>query len=148
MTATYTEAVDAINGAFYEAWQAEAASIVGSVPEIRWQGVEADKPPQNVFWCRVSIQTVYEEQTTLSNDNGTKRYRTGGLVFVQIFCPTADAQAMDKGRKLAIVARNAFRGKQTANGVWFRNARINELPPEDDAYRLNVVADYEYDDIG
>lgn len=152
MTATYKEAVDAMFRLFWLAWTADAATIVGIIPEVRWQGVEGKDPPDaNNYWCRVSTQTVLERQATLKSgidSSENRRYTTQGMLFVQLFCPMSDAQAMDKGRQLAMLARNAFRGKETDNGVWFRNARINELPPDENAYRFNIVVEFEFDDIG
>lgn len=150
MTTSYVNAVDEIFSLFNIAWSAEAPAIVGNgeTPEIRWQGVEDENIPNfNKYWCRVSQQTVEEPQTSLAGNDGKRRYTTSGLIFVQLFCPKSDAQAMDKGRNLATVARNAFRGKTTSGKVWFRNARINELAPEDNAYRFNIIAEYEYDEI-
>lgn len=151
MTATYTQAVDAMFALFKQAWDAGAATIVGSAPAIYWQGVEpVSGPPSDVYWCRVSTQNVMEKQATLGDPSGVgkHRYTAMGLVFVQVFCPMTDAQATDKGRRLAELARNAFRGKEATGGVWFRNVRINELPPEEDLYRFNIVAEYQFDDVG
>jgi len=151
MTATYLEAVDAMFGLFNTGWQANAGAVVSPVPEIRWQGVEERAlPDKSKFWCRVSSQIVTEMQSTLGDYVGAstqRRYTTSGLLFVQLFCPYSDAQAFDKGRRLAQVARNIFRGKTTSNGVWFRRAKITELPPEPDWYRFNIVTEFEYDEL-
>jgi hypothetical protein len=69
------------------------------------------------------------------------------LLIIQVFCPRSDAQAMAKGRALAEVARDAFRGVDTG-GVWFRNVRINKLPPSEKYYIFNVISEYEYSEIG
>lgn len=149
MTTNYVQAIDEIFSLANAAFVANAAAIVGYLPDIRWPGVaEAGTPDASKFWARVSQQTVLEEQTTLSGEDGKKRYTASGLVFVQLFCPFSDVAAMEKGRALAVMARNAFRGKTTSGKVWFRNARINELAPADGAYRFNVVTEYEYDEIG
>jgi len=148
MTTTYVEAIDQIFSLFNSAWVANSSAIAGYVPEVRWPGVEeTGTPDASKFWARVSQQTVLEEQATLSDNNGKRRYTADGLIFVQLFCPKSDVEAMDKGRKLAVIARNSFRGKTTSGKVWFRNARINELAPEESAYRFNVVAEYEYDEV-
>lgn len=148
MTATYPEAIDQIYGLFNLEWNANSAAIVGYNPEIRWPGVEEDTiPPADKFWCRISQQTLDEPQTTLRNGLGEQRYTASGLVFIQLFCPKSDTEGMDKGKKLAQVAKKAFRGKTTSGKVWFRNARIQELAPEDNAYRFNIVAEYTYDEI-
>ena len=79
------------------------------------------------FWARVSQQTVEEAQTTLRNGDCGQRYTSDGLLFVQLFIPRSDSKGMEKGRKLAIVARDSYRGVTTPGKVWFRNQRIKEL---------------------
>lgn len=148
MTATYPQAIDEMYGLFNTAWAAGAPTIVGYLPEIRWQGVEKEGSPETKkYWCRVSSQSVLERQITFRNGTD-KRYQTDGLLFVQVFAPMSDAKAMENLRALAVVARNAFRGKTTSSMIWFRNVRINELGPDNKAYRCNVVAEYQYDEIG
>lgn len=145
---TYVEAIDQMFSLFYDAWLSQTTSIVGYVPEVRWHGVEKPGTPDaSKYWARVSQQTVTEEQTTIADSNGKRRYTASGLLFVQIFCPKSEVTAMENGRNLAMIARNSIRGKTTSGKVWFRNARINELDPEESAYRFNVVAEYEYDEI-
>lgn len=150
MTTTFKDATDEICGAFWQAWNAaEVSSLVGYVPDVRWPFVEEpEKPEASKYWARVSIQTVFEEQTALAGSDSKRRYTASGLVFVQLFCPKSRSDAGEIGRKLAEIARNSFRGKSTPGNVWFRNARINELSPENLFYRLNVVAEFEYDEIG
>lgn len=151
MTTTYVNAIDEMFALFNAAWQNNTSAIVGYVPTLYWPGIiPEDTPDASKYWGRVSQQTVTEEQSTLSNDEGlpgSKCFTINGLIFVQLFCPVSDVSAMQTGRLLAVVAKKAFRGKTTSSGVVFRNARINELSPENNAIRFNVVAEYEYDEI-
>ena len=152
MSLTYDQAVDEMFALFRTAWNANTAAIVGTVPEVRWQGVESKVVPiVDGYWCRISTQNLGEKQTTFKSaiaQDTNRRYTSKGLLFVQIFCPMSDSDSMSKGRQLGEVAKKAFRGKATPAAVWFRNARVNDLPPEDDMYRFNMVVEYEYDDIG
>lgn len=128
---------------------AEVIALVGYVPKIVYQGVESiDKLPTDEFWMRISQQTVLEEQATLSGNDLKRRYTTDGLLFVQIFIPKTLPQNYAIGVKLAVFVKNLYRGKQTEDCIWFRNVRIQELPAEDAWNRLNVVAEYQYDEIG
>ena len=142
---------DEVNALFLATWNAGSAAIAGYVPEIRWQGVQyRDLPDGSKFWVRLSKQTVFEEQATLSTCEGVpgqRKYTASGLVFVQIFCPKSNTQAFELGQKLAKLARNAFRGKSLPGKVWFRNTRINNVGDEDQMIRLNVIADYYYNEI-
>jgi len=153
MTVAYDEGLDEIFALFSAAWLANTFAIVGYVPDVRWPDVEEPaKPPSDKFWARVSTTTLTEEQCTLCGcveQPGLRRYEIAGLVFVQIFCPKQLATASELGKKLAMIARGAFRGKQTEPGrIWFRNTRINPLPPEALFYRYNVVSEFEFDEIG
>lgn len=149
---TYNQANDEINATFLAAWNAGTSAIVGYVPEIRWQNVQNRALPDgSKFWVRVSKDTVFERQATLSvceGSPGQRKYTASGLVFVQLFMPKSNAQAYELGQQLAVVARNAFRGKTTPGNIWFRNVRINEINPEELYYRINVIAEFEYDEIG
>ena len=152
MSATYQQARDAMFTLFYLAWTSNAPAIVGSVPEIRWQGKEvAAKPPVDNYWCRVSASNVGEPQGSLQSSvasPGNRRYNAQGILVIELFCPMSVSDSHVKGEDLAVVARDAFKGKETSNGVWFRNATIKARPASEDAYRFNIVVEYEYDDIG
>lgn len=152
MTTTYIAAVDSMFLAINLAWKAGAAAIVGYLPEVRWQGIENPDPPDaSKYWARVSQQGVDRHQASLSNNvNGPdkRRFNSAGLIFVQIFAPRSDELGFQRGQGLAVIARDAL-SRHTADGeVWFRYARVNELPPEEQWHRFNVVAEYEYDELG
>lgn len=153
MTAELDTAFDEMRALFLAAWNANAGSVFGYVPEIEWHGVEK---PENInrenVWVRFSTTNVFEQQATLSacvDEPYKRRYQASGLIFVQLFLPKTVDNASVLGVTLAKVARNAFRGKKTAGGVTFHNVRINDnLPPELLCYRINVVAEYDFDEIG
>ncbi|MGH8711236.1 MAG: hypothetical protein ACREVA_07960 [Burkholderiales bacterium] len=144
---TYEQAIDEMFNDFYVSWLANSASIVSYVPNVRWPNIDEGSLDAGKFLARLSQQTVIEKQASLRGEENLQRYTTYGLIFVQIFCPRSDSTAMEKGRKLANLARNVFRGHSTQNNVWFKNARVQELEPEQKFYRLNVIAEYEYDEV-
>lgn len=147
MSTTYENAVSEMFERFYSVWQTDTVAVVGSVPEVHWQGIETgQKPGFDTFWARVSQETVSDEQSTLRNGDSGQRYETNGLLFIQIFCPKSDPQGMAKGRQLGSIARNAFRSHVTPSGVWFRNPRVVELEAEEKWLRLNVIVQYQYDE--
>lgn len=150
-----SDAIDLMNGQILATIQdGRALALFGYLPEIRWQGpLIAAIPNSDKYWMRVSHQTVLTTQANLSNCEGLPgqtRYNVQGLTYVQLFGPNDDKEVADKSLKLATIARSAFLGplKQAGdNQIWFRNARINTLPLENDLYRLNVVAEHEYDEL-
>lgn len=152
MPIQYDDAIDEMKSQFWLAWSADTTAIVGYVPETRWQNNEKpDKPDNAKFWVRVSVLNAGEAQSTLSNcvgEPGKKRYTSAGLVYIQLFCPKTVVNADKLGQQLSKVARNAYRGKKTAGGIWFRNVRIIPVNAEELFYRFNIIAEYEYDELG
>jgi hypothetical protein len=150
MTTTYVGAKNEIYSLFTQRFNADAAAIIGYVPQIFYRNNEQPtKPGSDKYWVRASIQTIDAAQTALSDcgEIGKKRYTEYGLFFAQLFAPKSDPQVDDKLAKLAAMAREIFRGTTTEGHVWFRNARINEIDPEALFYRSNVVTEFEYDEI-
>ena len=145
----YVEATNEICKRFDEYWQANAAGIVGYVPEVRFPRIVYPTPINPaVHWARLSIQSVMAQQSAFCGyGNGAKKYEESGLVFVQLFGPRNEVEAAEQQDKFAQIARAAFRGISLPGKVWFRNARINNVGDEDQMIRLNVVADYYYNEI-
>lgn len=148
MTTTYKGATDEIYKAFNSAWAAGTTALVGYVPFIAWPGIDTGTAPDaSKFWVRISTQGINSEQGTLSENivtDGSRRFETFGLIFLQIFAPKrndADVLAL----KLAQLAQNIFRNR--TENVIFRNSYIRELQPENGAIRKNVIAQFEFDEI-
>lgn len=132
----------------------DIALILPGGIDVQYQGVTPDKKQEeDKFWCRVALQTGLEQQTGFRADwegQGQKRrYTTDGLVFVQLFIPKMKQSDFRLGQRIAVIMKNAFRGKQTDGCIWFRNTRTQDSLPEQDGFkRLNVVSEYTYDEIG
>lgn len=151
MTTDYRGATDDIFGLITKTTLQQSMAMIGYEPELRFQGVpESTMPGTDKVWMRASLQTVDESQKTFSTCEGSpgkKLYTSYGLVFVQIFIPKNINGMWIKGTTFAAVLRNAFRGSKSGEGVWFRNSRIEELAPEADFFRINVVSEFEYSEI-
>lgn len=148
MTATYVSALDEIIQAVKLAWEAKSTAICGYIPELKLPGIDSGTiPDASKFWARLSTQGVNSEQSVLSESivkYGSRRYETNGLVFVQLFAPKrSDSQA--KINQLSMLLQERLR--QKTENVILRNARIKELPAENGCLRINVIADYQFDEI-
>lgn len=154
MTAEYTNARDDMLRHFTTAWPA-AANAVGfaTAPTIRYQGVsiQPEIPDPKTYWVRISTKNVLTRQTGFvaldAEAKSAKQHTTIGLLFVQVFAPKVDIQAFRKGGMLAEAAQGIFQNRETPCSVIFRNVRVVELPDETEAYRFNVEAEYEYDQL-
>jgi len=148
MTCTYEQTVNEIL-ALFNASLLNINSLLGYSAHIEWPGIDSGTTIDNSkFWARISLQQVTSGQSTLSENvssNGQKRFTSTGLIFVQIFAPK-DNTSLPLLQKVDMLVQNCFR-HSTAN-VILRNSRIKELNPTDGSLNHNVIADYEFDEIG
>lgn len=146
---TYLDARDAMCSLFRDQWAARAPAVVGYLPDVVYpDDTVTEIKDGSKYWARISFATVTEYQATLRGANGvSRRWTSEGLVTVQVFAPMSEALGARNLRKLAPIARDAFRGTKFALCGWFRRARVVELDPDGVFNRSNAVAMYQYDEI-
>lgn len=141
---TITQARDDILEMFTTAWNTNTPAITGTVPEVRYQGVEeASEPPTGDPWARVSVTHVTGTQSSMG-ETGNRNFEHAGIVTMQLFVPMEDDDGLGIMDQLIKVAVDAFEGECSTNGVWFRNVRVNEVGPDRPWFNVNVLADFEY----
>ena len=147
MTTDYVGATDAIYADVYAAWKSACTTVLGAEQKMFFQGIVKDSAVEigaaNEFWSRTSRQTVDQG----SNGPGARKHAAVGLIFVQMFFPLSAKGAWRSGTQIATTVKNALARRSSSGTVWFRNPRINELTPDGTHHRLNVVAEFEYDEI-
>jgi hypothetical protein len=150
---TYAQACDGIQKTFFDHFSDPLvgwASVPGITvaPTIQWQNVQQRSAPSVAApWMRFQIQHVDGEQDSFGLD-GEGSFEARGFVTIQLFVPQ-DQNGLISARQLAKVLQRAFRGKTGVGeycGIIFRNARINEVGPEDRWFQINVLANFEYDE--
>lgn len=136
MSLTYAQARDEILTLFRTAWLASGSSA--AIP-LKYDDVSSD-PPADPSWARVTVR-----HNTGGNDaiGNRLRLRTG-VVTVQIF--TTFGEGLASADVLGKVAVDAFHGKATSGGAWFRNVRLNEVGQDGKWFQTNVLADFEYNE--
>lgn len=135
-----TEARDDILDVFKTAWDAGTTAIVGSVPEVRYHIVEvADTPPEDSYWAWVAVEHVDGGHAAI----GTVLFEHEGIFTVQLYGPSTN-EGLANVDALVDLVLVAFEGKCSDNGVWFRNARVNEVGPERGFFQVNVLVDFVY----
>lgn len=143
---TVAEGRSAILSQFFVAWQANTPAVNGgTVPEVRWQGVEQlSLPDGSEAWARAHIQHNDGNQTTFGSVGG-RRFRRIGIVTIQIFVPLQEGLTLSDA--LVKIAMDAFEGQHATldTGVWFRNVRFREVGPDGPWFQANVLADFVYD---
>lgn len=158
MSSSAPEARDDVFRLFTEGWTL-ADDIVGESVELRYQGVlfgpgGTALPPIDPgrYWARLSMRNVMSRQSAFVIDQVEGEspivFESNGLLFVQVFAPMSAVDGFAKGLLLAKLAQAIFRAAETPSGVIFRNVRISELEDDTKSYRWNVIAEYEFDEIG
>jgi hypothetical protein len=101
----------------------------------------ADDKPSEDEWARITVQ-----HSTGSNDGITNKFfLREGIVTIQLF--TNFGQGLSRNDILAKVAVDAFQGKSSPGGVWFRNVRMNEIGNDDKWFQTNILAEFQYDEV-
>lgn len=144
---SFATARDEILALFKVAWDANTPAVNGGLtPRVEWDAVDSKTArPVSAAWARITVEHTLAEQSTFG-DAGARRFTRFGFVTVQIFQPQNTAGGFTLGEQLAVIARNAFEGVGTASGVWFRNAVISEAGSDAIWSRLNVRAEFQYDE--
>lgn len=149
MTLSYQQARKDVFSLVDAAWNAQAGAIVGgSVPEMRYQGVEKSTAPDNgAYWARSSTQSVTTVQKGFrqNTSNSPVIFTTNALVFIQIFAPMKVAGSWAIGELLGKLGQCMFMASDTQTGVWFRNPRVLEINNDGTWYRWNVVSNFQFD---
>lgn len=138
---------DEIFTRFREDWEAESPAVAGgTAPLTVWQAQEPEdgEPRADKPWCRVTVQHNVSGQRTFGD---RRRFERLGIVTVQIFTPLSVEQDLTMAEALAVIARDAFEGRHTPSGVWFRNIRMQEVGPSAPWFQLNVVGEFVYDEV-
>lgn len=148
MSVTYSEGLNVARRLFWNAWRARTPGVNGGkVPEVRWPGVTKDtSPPTTEAWARFTIRHGRDGQRTLGS-TGNRRFGRSGIITIQVFTPLVAGGGLSLAENLAIIARDAYEGVGTPEGVWFRNVRITEVGDEGAWHQDNVIAEFEYDEI-
>lgn len=142
---SYRQALDDIFGLFRETWDNGSEAIVGYKPDIQWYGVEEEAThDRDKFWVRPSFKMLGSTQSSFRGEGNKQRFRVKGIFSAQIFCPFSHQRSITVGRDLAVLVRNAYPSKETANGVWFRNPRILEGRVDKDWIPLIVTVEVEF----
>jgi len=153
MTATVSEARDAMMSTFRTAWLADAETL--AIP-VKWPDVaQGEFPPKTqdadgnpTPWARIVVlhNPGAGGQGNLSGDTGQRRYERFGNVIISLFAGVGGGMA--KLDEMTRVAMQAFEGvRHTATGVVFLRVRPQEVGQDGTYTQVNVLADFEYDEV-
>lgn len=136
------------------AWNAQDWASYGlegllTAPEIKWQGRGGDAAfapdAPAITWA---AHHAREPQAALSDDIGNRLYEPSGILVMQSRGALILGNGFEVAERLAIIAKEAYRGKSTSNCIWFRNARTQEVGADAGWYLFNTYVEFEYNEVG
>ena len=146
MSTDYITARDEMFGIAETVFDDSATStLIGYKPDVRWPAdPKPSVPDVTKVWARVSHQVVTDGQAALANAQGQKLYEAKGLLFIQFFSPRNVGGMYDKVLQLALVMQEAYRDPSPTGEIWFRNAKVVQLPEEATSYPINFSTEFSY----
>lgn len=137
------QATDEMLAAFKTRWDSLTTAVCGYVPAVEWPGLDPMNPEDKTkAWARIAILHNKSSQTGFG-DSGSRMHTRTGFVAIQIFTP----RDLLIAQQLGIIARNAYEDQPTAGGVWFRDATVNEVGTTASWCQLNVLIEFQYDEL-
>ena len=138
MTATYAQARDDLLELVYNAWSPTGYTML-------WPDKPGEKPSTAVPWARTTLQHNLGGQASLAAVGGQRRWSRRGFLFVQIFTPAGEG--LSQAYPLAKIVADALEGASTFHGVWLRDVALREVGPDGDWFRVNIEAEFNYDEV-
>lgn len=108
-----------------------------------WEAVESNRETDDTAWAVCTIRHVTGRQETIGGI-GNRAFLRSGIIFLQVF--TRIGNGLQESYRLAKVLTDAFEGKSSSGGVWFRNIRINEVGKDGAFTQLNVIIEFQYNE--
>lgn len=137
------EAKDDILTLFRDAWLASQDSSEIYV-FYDSKNEDSSKKDSGKSWSRITIRHFENgfPSPSLSSSSGVKKYNRAGVITVGIFTPIGEGTDLDS--RLTKIVMDAYEGKSSPNGVWFRNVRFNEVGVSGSWFQTNVKINFEY----
>lgn len=151
MSLTYEQATDELVRLLTERWNALTPAVLDQADPalLQWPGVPDVAPDVVQPFGRFIMRHIPDRRHTLA-PAGSRRFTRTGFVTVQCFGPVADPGwpkgGLSLAEKLAIIARDAYEGVGTKDGLWFRNASIVEVGADKVYYQQHARVEFTYDE--
>lgn len=150
--ASVTEAVDDICNVIDSAWSSGVVTGLASTATFQQlifddnsgsRPVSVDTNDEMQGWGRAMVRHAGGRQASIADVNGVRRWERTGVATIETWSPAAHGR--DVADEMIEVMMEALEGASTPSGVWFRNARFNEVGQDGGWYRVNILVDFTYD---
>lgn len=132
MTLTYEQATDEMKTLFWAVWEPTGHNV-------HWDSKHEDRDPNQDPWCEFYVRHGPGRQITMGRP---AQFQRRGTIVASIYIPGGNG--LSESYQLAKVAADAFEGKSSPGGVWFRNVTINEIGMDGNFFQTSMLAEFEY----
>jgi hypothetical protein len=137
MSLTYEQANDDIQKMITDAWSATGYPIF-------FESVQTDRDEETLPFIRVWVRHTFASQRTLGGQ-GSRIFERRGFVRIEVYSRITNG--LQESYQLAKVASDAYEGRSSDNGVWFRQVRISEMGKDGAFNRTDVIVNFEYHEM-
>jgi hypothetical protein len=95
----------------------------------------------SIKWVRISVKHRAGERTSLGRADKKGKHTQSGFVFVEIFTPRQDGLVVSD--TLSALFAESFR--TTGGDIWYRDVAGIEVGEDGNWYKVDVIAEFEYD---
>lgn len=125
----------------------EMMGLVASALPVNCIAVYPNTPseiPTATDWIRPTVRHSDGGQISLAGENGARRFIRKGVLVIQCFSPVGDGnKGIDTLVDNFVTKLEAVRNSQ----VWYRNIRAIEVGKDGSSMQVNVMADFEYENV-
>lgn len=140
MSLTFEEAFDDMADMFKAAW--DTTNLAAAYEDL---ADDDPLPKGDASWARFSVRHEESFQASMGAALNQRQFRRRGTITVQIFTPSG--KGLSERLTLAKVVSDAFEGRSSPGGVWFKNVKMNEIGRDGYFFQTNVLINFEYDEV-
>ena len=137
MSLTFEQAYDDILKMINVAWATTGYKIY-------FESVQDEREAETLPFCRVWVRHAGGGQKTLGGE-GNRLFDRRGFLRIEVYSRITNG--LQESYQLAKVASDAYEGRSSDNGVWFRRVRISEMGKDGIFNRVDVIVDFEYHEM-
>lgn len=147
LPASMDAANDEILGLFRTYWNANSPALNGGqAPLVQWPGPVSEPADNTAPFARIRLRYGTSIQRTFG-PAGTRRFERPGFVTVQTFGPLSKGDGLILSQNLGIIARDAYEGRGTSSGIWFRNARLTDSGEDGSWHIHTMITEFTYEEL-
>lgn len=147
LSLTFDEAVDEIMAVVKAVWDPtynpihweEIIKIRGTTDYVTTPGEYSDQT-----YLKPMIRHGASRQTTMGGV-GFRTFTRTGFCICQMFI--ASGEGLSDGYVTGKLLVDAFEGKRTPGGVWFRDTRLEEIGRDGAFYQFNITTGFTYTEV-